>query len=98
MKGFSWETMTFRLAGEYDAGENKGELGEYALEYLKRVSKLFRFYIGVEGTQDEVEAITDLQFHVSPNVFIRINNAFGATSKAMIGRRRWGCCFIFDVS
>jgi hypothetical protein len=43
---------------------------------------LFRFYLGVEGSQDEVEAITDLQFHVSPNAFIRINNAFGVTSKA----------------
>lgn len=82
MKGFRWGTMTVRSAIEYDAAENKGELGEYALEYLKRVSKLFRFYVGVEGSQDEVELITDLQFHVSPNAFIRINNAFGATSKA----------------
>jgi hypothetical protein len=82
MKGFRWGTMTLRLATEYDASEKKVELGEYALEYLKRVSKLFRFYVGVEGSQDEVEAITDLQFHISPNAFIRINNAFGVTSKA----------------
>jgi len=82
MKGFGWGTMTLRLAGEYDAGENKGELGEYALEYLNRISPLFRFYVGVEGTQDEVELINDLQFHVSPHAFIRINNAFGVTSKA----------------
>lgn len=82
MKGFRWGTITLRLAAEYDASEKKVELGEYALEYLKRVSKLFRFYVGVEGSQDEVEAITDLQFHVHPNAFIRINNAFGVTSKA----------------
>jgi hypothetical protein len=81
-KGFRWGTMTLRLATEYDAAENKGELGEYAIEYLKRLSQLFRFYVGVEGSQDEVELITDLQLHVSQNAFIRINNAFGVTSKA----------------
>lgn len=81
-KGFNWGTMTLRLAAEYVTGENKFELGEYAIEYLKRVSKLFRVYLGVEGTQDEVEFITDLQFHILPYAFIRVNNAFGVTSKA----------------
>ena len=95
MKGFHWGTMTLRLAAEYNAGENKGELGEYALEYLKRVSKLIRFYIGVEGTQDEVEAIADLQFHISPNAFIRINNAFGVTSKATDYAPELGVLFHF---
>jgi hypothetical protein len=63
--------MTFRLAGEYSAEESKGELGECAVEYLKRVSKLFRFYVGVEGSQDEVELITDFQFHLFRSGFIR---------------------------
>ncbi len=81
-KGFHWGTMTFRLAGEYSAEESKLEAGEYAVEYLKRVSNLFRFYIGVEGSQDEVELITDLQFHLFRNGFIRVNNAFGVTPKA----------------
>jgi hypothetical protein len=74
--------MTFRVAGEYSAEESKLELGEYAVEYLRRVSKLFRFYIGVEGSQDEVELITDLQFHLFRTGFIRLNNAFGVTPKA----------------
>jgi hypothetical protein len=82
IKGFHWGTMTLRLAAEYDAAENKAELGEYAVEYVKRVSKLFRFYIGIEGSQDEIEFITDLQFHIFPNAFIRVNNALGVTSKA----------------
>lgn len=81
-KGFNWGTMTFRLAGEYSAEESKLELGEYAVEYLRRVSRLFRFYVGVEGSQDEVEFITDLQFHVFRSGFIRVNNAFGVTPKA----------------
>ncbi len=81
-KGFHWGTMTARLAIEYDAEESKGAFGEYAFEYLKRVSRLFRFYLGIEGTEDEIEFITDLQFHISDHAFIRINNAFGITSKA----------------
>lgn len=82
IKGFHWGTMTLRIATEYAAEEKKLELGEYAVEYLKRVSKVFRFYVGVEGSQDEVELITDIQFHIIQNAFIRINNAFGVTSKA----------------
>lgn len=81
-KGFEWGAMTLRAAIEYDGGENKVELGEFAIEYLKRVSKLFRYYVGVEGTQDEVELITELQFHISPQACIKVNNAFGITSKA----------------
>lgn len=95
MKGFRWGTATLRLATEYDAAENKVELGEYALEYLKRVSRLFRFYIGVEGSQDEVELITDLQLHVSPYAFIRINNAFGMTSKTTDYAPELGVLFHF---
>lgn len=82
VKGFSWGTVTFRLAGEYNAAEEVFETGEYALEYLKRVSPFFRFYIGFEGTQDEAEFITDLQFHFNENMFLRVNNSFGVTSKA----------------
>jgi hypothetical protein len=82
IKGFRWGTLTFRAALEYNMEEKKIDLGEYAIEYLKRVSPAFRFYIGIEGTQDEVELITDLQFHINHRMFFRFNNAFGITSKA----------------
>ena len=95
MKGFHWGTMTLRLAAEYDGAEEKVEAGEFALEYLKQVSKLFRFFVGVEGTQDEVELITDLQFHLLENAFLRINNAFGVTSKATDYAPEFGILFHF---
>lgn len=94
-KGFHWGTMTFRLAGEYSAEESKGELGEYAVEYLRRVSKLFGFYAGVEGSQDEVELITDFQFHLFRSGFIRVNNAFGLTPKATDYAPEFGILFRF---
>ena len=82
IRGFSFGTMTFRLAGEYSKEENKFELGEIALEYLKRVSKHWRLYLGIEGTQDEWEGITEIQFHAADWMMFKINNAFGITSKA----------------
>jgi len=82
IKSFAWGVMTLRAAVEYDGSENKVELGEFAIEYLKRVSKLCRFFVCVEGTQDEVELITELQFHINPHTYIKVNNAFGVTSKA----------------
>ncbi|UCF06525.1 MAG: hypothetical protein JSV33_05730 [bacterium] len=96
-KGFSWGTWTLRLAVEYTAEENKMELGEYAVEYLKRLSRWFRFYVGVEGSQDEIELITDLQFHIIPNAFVRINNAFGVTSKATDYAPEVGVLFHFRL-
>jgi hypothetical protein len=82
VRGFSFGTMTARAAMEYDAAEGNLALGEVALEYLKRVSSSLRLYAGVEGTQDEIEGITEVQWFLKPNLVLKLNNAFGLTSKA----------------
>lgn len=79
IKGFRWGTITARGAFEYTDGF---EPGEYAFEYLKRVSPQWRFYVGIEGVQDEVELITEAQWHFSRRAFLKLNNAFGLSSKA----------------
>jgi hypothetical protein len=38
--------------------------------------------MGIEGSSDEVSLITEMQFHLSPSVFVRLNNGVGLTSKA----------------
>jgi len=82
-RGFHWGTLTARAALEYDAASTSPfDLGEYAIEYLKRLSPRWRVYAGIEGTTDELELITEAQLHVSPHVFIRLNSGFGMTSKA----------------
>jgi hypothetical protein len=95
IKGFNFGTLTLRLAVDYSVAESKADLGEYAFEYLKRVSELFRFYIGVEGSQDEASLILDFQFHILPTAFIRINNGFGITSKATDYAPEMGILFHF---
>ena len=83
VKGFGWGTLTARAALEYsEASSSHFDLGEYAVEYLKRLSPGFRVYVGLEGTQDELSLITELQWHLSRHVFVRFNNGLGLTSKA----------------
>lgn len=82
-RGFGWGTVTARAAVEYsEASSSHLDLGEYAIEYLRRVSPSMRFYVGFEGTQDEVSLITEVQWHLSRRVFLRFNNGLGLTSKA----------------
>jgi hypothetical protein len=80
IKGFTWGTITVRAAVEQAGGVF--ELGEYAVEYFKRLSKTVCVYGGIEGTQDEVELISEIQLWLSDTVRFKINNAFGLTSKA----------------
>ncbi len=81
VRAFSFGTMTARIAMEYDKAEGTGELGEYAVEYLRRLSPVWRVFGAIEGSQDEVEFITEAQWFLRPNVFLKLNNAFGVTSK-----------------
>jgi len=97
IKGFNWGTLTLRTAMAYDGAEDKMEFGEYALEYLKRVSQLLRVVLLVEGEEDEVELIADTQWHISPGVFVRLNTGIGLTWKATDIAPEVGVMFSFPV-
>lgn len=93
-KGFNWGTMTLRAALDYSGGsESKFDLGEYAVEYLKRLSSKWRLYVGLEGTQDELSVITEAQWHLSRYFFIKFNNGVGVTSKATDWAPEFGIVF-----
>ncbi|MFH1892230.1 MAG: hypothetical protein ABIK83_06045 [Candidatus Zixiibacteriota bacterium] len=98
VRGFDWGTVTLRAAAEYSRAESRFELGEVALEYLKRVSSTWRLYAGIEGTQDEVELITEAQLFLSRRVFLKMNNAFGITSKATDWAPEIGVMFSIPTS
>jgi len=95
IKGFSFGTMTIRGAIEYSGEEGSAEIGEYAVEYLRRLSPRWRVYAGVEGVQDEIELITEAQLHLSPRIFLKFNNAIGLTSKATDWAPEVGIVFSF---
>jgi hypothetical protein len=96
VRGFSWGTLTVRGAVQFEEeSDSHFDLGEYAVEYLRRLSSQARLYVGVEGTQDEVELITELQWHLGSRVFAKFNNAVGLTSKATDWAPEIGVVFRF---
>jgi hypothetical protein len=96
VRGFSFGTMTFRLAGEYEMEESVFELGEYAIEYLNRLSPTWRVYLGIEGSQDEVEFIPEAQWHIrTDRIVVKLNSALGVTSKATDWAPEVGVVFSF---
>jgi len=82
IRGYSWGTMTIRLAAEYEVAEESVGLGEAAVEYLKRLSRSWRVFGAVEGSGDEVELITEAQWFFIPTACLKLNSAVGVTSKA----------------
>ncbi|MEO6463275.1 MAG: hypothetical protein ABIP29_09385 [Candidatus Eisenbacteria bacterium] len=81
-RGWHWGTLTARASAAYAKSEPVVELGEFAVEYLKRLSPRFRLYAGIEGASDEIEAIGELQWHFSRRGYLRLNSGVGLTSKA----------------
>ena len=80
VRGLSWGTVTVRAAVAHSGGSF--EVGEYAVEYLRRVSKRVRLFAALEGSEDELELIGQVQVFLTPNISLRLNNAIGVTSKA----------------
>jgi hypothetical protein len=80
-RGFRWGTLTVRTAAEY--ADNTFDAGEYAVEYMRQVSRSWRVIAGIEGTQvDEISLLTEIQWHASRHVIVKLNNALGLTENA----------------
>jgi len=95
-RGFKWGTLTGRASIEYaGSSSSKFDVGEFAVEYLKRVSPKWRLYLGVEGTPDELSLVTEAQWHVSQHVYFKFNNGVGLTSKAVGWAPEVGIVFSF---
>jgi hypothetical protein len=83
VRGFAWGTMTLRLAVEYAREEKKVDTGEFALEYLRRLSQEWRIYAGLEVSQlDEATLITEVQWHFFRQGFLKANVGWGVTTNA----------------
>jgi hypothetical protein len=82
-KGYPFGTLAVRASVAYDAGENKLEFSEWALDYVKRLSPNWRVVLSIEGEQaDEVSIIGEVQYTLSKNAVLKINSGFGLTKKA----------------
>lgn len=81
-RGFRFGTLTTRASVGYQAEEGKVAFDEYAVEYLKRITPQWRGVVAVEGEEDEVAAIVEVQRQIARNAVLKLNNGFGLTSKA----------------
>jgi hypothetical protein len=92
VRSHPWGTLTFRAAVAYS---DALEVGEYAVEYLRRLSDRVSVYAGVEGTDDEVELIGDLQLILVPGLVLKLNSGYGVTKKATDWAPEVGVLFRF---
>lgn len=84
VRGYRWGTLTLRVAGEYSAASQpKFDAGEYAIEYLRRLSPKWRVVAAIEGNQiDEVSLLTEAQWQPSRHFTFKFNNGLGLTTNA----------------
>lgn len=97
-RGFKWGTVTARASVLYEsASSTHFDLGEYGIEYLKRLSPSWRLFGAVQGAGNEVSLITEAQWHITPQVFIRFSQEIGLTSRATDWEPQLGILFTLPV-
>lgn len=91
----SFALGTIVLRGSVAWAEGSPEIGEYAAEYVRGVSNRLGLYGAVEGSEDEVELITEAQIFMTPAIKPKLNNAVGLTKKAAGWAPEVGMMFVF---
>ena len=95
-RGFRWGTLTARAAGEYSREARKFDTGEYAIEYLRRLSPPWRVVAAIEGNQvDEVSLLTEVQWQFVPHAALKLNGGWGLTTNATDFAPEVGIMFSF---
>lgn len=85
-RGFSWGTVTARVAGEYNRAGKNLDFGEVAVEYLKRLAPPVHLYLAIEGGEggalDEWDFITGIRWGLTSHASVKFDNAIGISSKS----------------
>ena len=82
LRGYSWGTVGGRVSVAWDAEDKRPEIGEYALEYIKRTSRRWRFVVLLEGESVEVSLIPEAQWTLSPHALLKLNCGFGLSEQS----------------
>ncbi len=82
IKGFKFGTVSANISIQYNTQGSEYEFGGLTVDYLKRINKNFRVYVGLEGLPNATELITELQIFPAPWMFFRLNNAIGISPDA----------------
>lgn len=102
IKGSPWGTLTFRTTIEYTREDKQLDLGETSFEYLKKLSPAVTAYAIFEGGEtaaiDEWELITGVHWRITEYAWLKLDNAFGISSKATDWSPQLGILFNFIPS
>ncbi len=98
IRGHRWGTLTGRVALAFDGDGNQLEVGEYAAEYLKRLSPRWRVVATLEGETDEVSLIGEAQWFFGARALLKLNCGLGLTEKAPDFAPEVGVLFRFGAS
>jgi hypothetical protein len=86
VRGFGWGTMTTRVTVEYNHDDKSWDLGEFSIEYLRRLSSALRLNLAIEGGEtgapDEWDLVSGVQWRLGDLLFLKLDNAIGLSSKA----------------
>jgi hypothetical protein len=98
-KGFGWGTLTAKITAEWNQEESHADLGELALEYLRRLSPSACLFAAIEGGEggapDEADLVTGIQWQVSRGLFLKLDNSLGLQSKSADWVPQMGLMFSF---
>lgn len=83
-RGFKFGTMTARISAEYiRESSTPWDLGEWALEYWRRIPSGWGFYLGFEGqATDEVSLVTEVQRRLTDHATFKLNTSVGLAENA----------------
>lgn len=95
IRAFGWGTLNARASLAVDGAESKLELGEYAIEYLRRINDRWRLVATVEGEDDELSFIGEAQLTLRPGAILKLNSGIGLTKKASDFAPEIGVVFTF---
>jgi hypothetical protein len=83
-RGYAFGTLTARVAAEYvTASSSAWDLGEWAVEYLRRIPSGWGFYASLEGqATDELSLVTEVQRRLGACATFKVNSSIGLTANA----------------
>ena len=85
IKGFRWGTLSARAALQHEPESDYADLGEWAVEYLKRFGSdgRHRVVATMEAQKDtEFSAIFEYQWFFHKNAMLKLNSGFGLNREA----------------
>jgi hypothetical protein len=82
IKTYGFGTMSIKFAVEYELEDDEMAVGELAIEYLKRINEPLQVYVALEGDDEEIEFIPEIQWYIREDIIYKLSVGIGLTAEA----------------